>query len=275
MTDKFVIDSVLSLFFSSFNQSQILGMQNALNIITNFLSYHFQNKNGGAMNFSKIKIRITTVLFAVLLSTFLVGNITAQTGSSSVTGSVTDEQNRAVAGATVRLLNEGKGFSRTVVTTNEGTFNFQGVPPDTYSVEVELTGFKKFVQTNVNALVDKTTEINVLLEVGNVTEVVTVTGNTLESIVNTQDASLGNNFVSKQILELPLEGRNVGDLLSLQPGVTATGEVTGSRSDQANITLDGVDVNDQQNGTAFTPVLRVSTLAANLLAALESRLTAM
>lgn len=209
------------------------------------------------MNF-KIEIRITTVLIAVLFSAFLVGNITAQTGSSSVTGTVTDEQGRFVAGATVRLINPSKGFSRTVVTTNEGTFNFQGIPPDTYSVEVEATGFKKFVQTNVNALVDKTTEISALLEVGNVSEVVTVTSNTLESIVNTQDASLGNNFVSKQILELPLEGRNVGDLLSLQPGVTASGEVTGSRSDQANITLDGVDVNDQQNGTAFTPVLRVT-----------------
>src|SRR5207237_10749275 len=54
------------------------------------------------------------------------------------------------------------------------------------------------------------------------------------------------------------EGRNVGNRLSVQRGDTQSGEVTGSRSDQANITLDGVDVNDQQNGTAFTPVLRVT-----------------
>lgn len=210
------------------------------------------------MNFSKIEIRITTVLIALLFSTFLVGNTTAQTATSSVAGSVLDAQNRAVPNATVRLINEEKGFSRIAVTTGEGTFSFQGIPPDTYSVEVEAAGFKKFIQTNVNALVDKTTEVTAALEVGNVSEVVTVTSDDIKSIVNTQDASLGNNFVAKQIQELPLEGRNVGNLLSLQPGVTASGEVTGSRSDQANITLDGVDVNDQQNGTAFTPVVRVT-----------------
>lgn len=210
------------------------------------------------MNFSNTEARITTVILAVIFAVFFVENAAGQTGQSSVAGTVTDSQGRVVAGATVRLINQEKGFSRTIVTTNDGTFNFPGIPPNTYSIEVEASGFKKFVQTNVTALVDKTTEVKAVLEVGDVSEVVNVTSSEIESIVNTQDASLGNNFVSKQIIELPLEGRNVGDLLSLQPGVTASGEVTGSRRDQANITLDGVDVNDQQNGTAFTPVLRVT-----------------
>src|SRR5262249_22665200 len=102
------------------------------------------------------------------------------------------------------------------------------------------------------------TMVNTVLEAGNINEVVNVTGGDIDSIKNTNDGSIGNVFVSRQIQELPLEGRNVGDLLSLQPGVTTSGEVTGARSDQANITLDGVDVNDQQNGTAFRPVLRVT-----------------
>src|SRR6185312_4178916 len=73
-----------------------------------------------------------------------------------------------------------------------------------------------------------------------------------------QDGSLGNNFVSQQITQLPLNARNVANLLSLQPAVTPGGAVAGGRSDQANITLDGVDVNEQQTGDAFSPVLRVS-----------------
>lgn len=86
------------------------------------------------------------------------------------------------------------------------------------------------------------------MEAGNVSVVVDVTSNTIDSVVNTQDASLGNNFIPQQITQLPTNLRRVADLLTLQPGVTREGYVAGGRSDQANITLDGVDINDQQNG---------------------------
>lgn len=208
------------------------------------------------MKFSSFSRRLFPVF--LVLAILAVSIVSGQTGSTSVTGTVTDAHGNVVAGATVHLINEEKAFDRTIVTKDSGAFAFQSVPPDTYKLSVELTGFKKLIQSNVVALVDKPLIVNLVLEAGNISEVVTVAGGDIESIVNTNDASLGNNFVSKQIQELPLEGRNVGDLLSLQPGVTATGEVTGARSDQANITLDGVDVNDQQNGTAFTPVLRVT-----------------
>jgi hypothetical protein len=81
-----------------------------------------------------------------------------------------------------------------------------------------------------------------------VSAVVDVTANTIDSVVNTQDAALGNNFVPRQISELPTDLRRVADLLTLQPGVTREGYVAGGRSDQANILLDGIDINDQQNG---------------------------
>ena len=65
--------------------------------------------------------------------------------------------------------------------------------------------------------------------------------------LNTVDAAIGNAFNQTQVRELPLQTRNVVELLSLQPGVTQTGEVLGSRRDQNNVTLDGVDANDNQN----------------------------
>lgn len=181
----------------------------------------------------------------------------AQVGTSSITGQVTDPQGNAVAGASVKLSG-ATGTSRTVVTNNDGLYTFSAVQTGMYTVEVEMKGFKKAVVSDVRALVDNTATINIKVEIGEVTEVVNVDAAGLESLVNTTDASTGNNFVSQQILQLPLQGRNVTNLLSLQAGVTPDGSVSGGRADQANITLDGVDVNNQQNAGAFESVLRVN-----------------
>src|SRR5947207_5085513 len=82
------------------------------------------------------------------------------------------------------------------------------------------------------------------MEVGQTSETITVSTET--TTINTVDASVGNNFSERQVRQLPLQTRNVVELLSLQPGVTPTGEVVGARRDQNNIMLDGVDVNDNQ-----------------------------
>ncbi len=206
------------------------------------------------MNLAVRSITLTTLYIIVLMT----GAIFAQSGSTTIRGAITDAQGAVIGGATVKLINEAKGFERVATTGSNGTYSFTSVPPDAYKIEIEANGFKKVIVSNVVGLVDKATEANATLDIGNISEVVNVSGGDLASIINNTDGSIGNNFVAKQIQELPLEGRNVANLLSLQPGVTQGGEVTGSRSDQSNFTLDGVDVNDQQNGTAFTPVLRVT-----------------
>ncbi|NNE99729.1 MAG: hypothetical protein HKN25_11980, partial [Pyrinomonadaceae bacterium] len=118
----------------------------------------------------------------------------------------------------------------------------------------------------VQATVDGTTTLDFALEPGDVTAVVDVTSGNIESVVNTTDASIGNNFQPQQITQLPTNLRRVNDLLSLQPGVTREGYVAGGRSDQSNITLDGIDINDQQDGgrstqfsTSQGSVLRATT----------------
>ena len=88
------------------------------------------------------------------------------------------------------------------------------------------------------------------LEIGEISQVVEVSVGSGETLINTQDASLGNVLENNQISQLPLEGRNLVDLLSLQPGSTREGYVTGSRADQSNVTFDGVDINNQQTGNA-------------------------
>lgn len=198
------------------------------------------------------------LLILTLFLSLLPLGVLAQQGTSDIVGTVTDPEGKVIVGATVTLKNSDTGFSRNQTTTDKGVFSFNGIPTGNYAVEVEANGFKKAVSNAVQALVAKTTSLTIQLELGNVSEVVNVTAGANEILINNTDASLGNNFNATQISQLPTNARNVGSLLSLQPGVTRDGYVAGGRSDQANLTLDGVDVNDNQNGSTFAPVVRVN-----------------
>jgi hypothetical protein len=210
-------------------------------------------KSPGALKFRFVPSFCTLLVLLLAFSSAV-----AQTNSSSIRGTIKDPQGSVVAGATVSLSNPETGFTRTTTSNESGQFFFETIPPGNYKVDIEAKGFKKAALTEVHAFIAKPTDLDVAMELGNVTETISVTVGAGEAIVNTQDGSLGNNFTSPQISQLPLNARNVANLLSLQPAVTPSGYVAGGRSDQANLTLDGVDVNEQQTGEAFTPVLRVS-----------------
>jgi len=187
----------------------------------------------------------TMLLLGVLCSLFLALPALGQSATSSVRGSVNDPQGNMVAGATVTLTSAGTNQSRSTTTTDSGTYSFELIQVGDYSLEVEAQGFKKAQVTGIHALLAKTTSADVTLEVGNVNETVTV-ASSAESLANRDDATLGNNFVNKQITQLPSEARNVASFLTLQPAVTRDGYVAGARSDQSNVTLDGVDINEAQ-----------------------------
>src|ERR1041385_246647 len=176
-------------------------------------------------------------------------NSFGQAGTSTVRGTVNDPQGNVVAGATVTLNDPGKNTSRTATTDDNGAYRFELVPVGDYKVTVEAKGFKKTVIPSFHAAVANPNPLDVKLEVGQVTESVTVSAASGEALVNKDGATLGNVFVNKQITELPLLGRSVPSLLTLQPGVTREGYVAGARADQSNITLDGVDINEQQTNS--------------------------
>lgn len=176
-----------------------------------------------------------------------------QTGTSTIRGTVVDPQGLVVSGATVTLTNSATQAVRTTQSTGTGAYVFDLVTPADYRLDVEAKGFKKAAVSNVHASIGKPVEITVKLQVGTAGEVVEVRASAQETLINTQDATLGNNFIAAQIGQLPLEGRGLSDLLSLQAGTTREGYVTGARADQANVTLDGVDINDAQNANAIVP----------------------
>ena len=187
----------------------------------------------------------------------------AQSGGTTVRGTVKDPQGNLVSGATVTLTDPARNFTRTQQTNEDGAYVFTAIPPGTYKLDVTAPGFKTASASGLQALVDTPTVRDVQLEIGAVSETVDVTS-AAEAAINTSDATIGNSFERKRIVELPLNANNVVGLLSLQPGVTRSGFVNGGRADQSNITLDGVDVNEQQDGLdvitdeAFASVLRVT-----------------
>src|SRR5882757_2249393 len=198
-------------------------------------------------------MRTSHVVVFILIILLLAVPFWAQTGTSTITGTITDQNERVISGASLKLTNLATGAVREGKSNEAGIYNFEFLIPGEYRLDVEAKDFKKQTTNNVRALVGKRTETNVSLEIGAATETVEVTASVSGFLVNTEDATLGNNFVSQQITQLPLEARNIVDLLSLQPGATREGYVTGARADQSNVTLDGVDINNAQTGNAEIP----------------------
>lgn len=189
---------------------------------------------------------------------------------SSLTGHVTDQTGAAIIGAKVTLFSVPTGNRREDVTNGQGDYQFQQLEPNRYSLTVTAPNFATFTQENIELFVASPAAVNVTLQVGSTTQQVTVVEAAVAPLLNTTNATLGNVFTAQQIPELPLEGRDVLLLLSLQPGVgylgqqgnsaddTRSGAVNGARSDQSNVTLDGIEVNDENFGYSFDSVLGVT-----------------
>jgi len=223
-------------------------------------------------------IRNSSVLMTIALSLLIVAGAYGQGATTSIVGDVTDPQGAAIGGAKVTASDASNAVNRETKTDAVGHFQFLSLQPGSYIVRVEMQGFRTASTGKIEALVSTTQKVSLKLELGSITETVTVTEGAVAA-VNTTDATLGNAFDARQMLAFPLEGRDAAGVLSLQPGVsfipnpntdtssgtnsvtidTRNGAVNGGRSDQANITLDGVDNNDQLLGTAFQGAVR-STL---------------
>ena len=217
--------------------------------------------------------RLALVVAAWLAGT---GLAAAQAGTASISGSVTDEQGGALPGVAITATNSATGLVRSTTTSETGTYQLLALPPGSYDVRAELSGFRTAIRESLVLAVDVTTRFDVQMAIGTLTETVQVTGEV--SPINTTDASMGNVISGAQVRALPLEANNVNGLLSLQPGavyvpnaqVTSSrtgavmnvdprsGAVSGARADQSNITLDGIDVNDPQFGTSYASALRMT-----------------
>jgi hypothetical protein len=195
-------------------------------------------------------------------------NSFAQNATTSLRGVVKDPTGAFVSGATVTLLDNANGQKLVATTNDNGEYQLSQISPAKYAITVTANGFASQAK-EAELLVNQPATINFVLSLQTTNEVVNVSA--AAQTLNITDASLGNSTNNATIQALPSETRNVPDILSLQPGViylpppsnpamqdSRSGAVNGGRSDQGNITVDGVDDNDQVNGFAFTGVLRLT-----------------
>jgi hypothetical protein len=175
--------------------------------------------------------------------------------TGSITGTVKDQSGAALPGATITVASEALGVSQVVQTNGQGAFVVPQLPPGTYAIIVELTGFKKTSKSNVILPVaSKVNAGDFVLEIGNVTEVVSVDANVGRMQIQTESGERSDVVTNRQLRDVALNGRNIADFMKVVPGVIAGGTITtstvtnvvggfninGTRSLQHEYTVDGV-----------------------------------
>jgi hypothetical protein len=198
--------------------------------------------------------------FAVVLA-LMPRTVAAQAVTGTILGTVTDSTGAVVAGATVTLTHTGTGNSRTVVTDTHGEYAAPSLPTGVYTVTGELQGFRTIALSNIEVGVDQRVRIDLKLEVGTMTETVTIEASS--PLVSTQTSELGTTIGEEAIGTLPLNGRNFVSLTRGVPGVlrgipganidgagslawraSAAFSANGQRPRDNNYMLDGVDNNE-------------------------------
>jgi len=215
------------------------------------------------------EIRAMALIFLVALGACLQAH--AQSDSGKVVGTVTDQTGAVISGATLTVTNKENGLVLTATSNGAGELNLPAVPRGVYTAKISAPGFQSQAQS-ITVTVTQVQDLLFKLTPGAVTVSIEVTS--AAALVNTSSATLGETIESKQITELPLNGRNALNLTLLTPGVTTGAYVeygqdtinrftdsgggqlsaNGTRSQANNFILDGVDNNDGlQNIIVFFP----------------------
>lgn len=171
-----------------------------------------------------VAILVVFVFFACL-ATFTIP-VAAQSTFGSISGTVSDATGASMAGASVTLTNLGTGSTQTLSTNPDGLYSFVNLNPGAYSLNVEKTGFKHFRRDPINVQVQQAVSIDIAMEVGAVSQVVEVTSET--PLLQPTTSSLGQVIEERKANEIPLNGRNVFNLITLSPAAIAQGGSGGS-----------------------------------------------
>jgi hypothetical protein len=200
-------------------------------------------------------------LVSTFLAVFLAAGLCAygQAVNGTILGTVTDSTGGVITNAKVTITETNTGVSRTTNTNDSGNYNFPDLPPGTYSVTSEITGFKKITRTGVELQVNTAPRVDLTLQPGNVNEVIEVSAQA--AILQTETASTGSQIASVQTENLPLgTNRNFQGLLNLVPGTTRASfqhsqffnassslqtQVNGQMRQGNNYQIEGIDNNER------------------------------
>ena len=199
--------------------------------------------------------RFSIALLAVILASLAV---VGQTPTGRLIGTVSSPDGGVLPGTTVEVKFNQTGKTQSVVTGSDGSFTVPQLEPGLYTVTVTSAGFKTFIANDVKIDIGREYNLSTVLEVGSVSESVTVTAGA--DVITSTSAQVSNVVSPQQILSLPLLTRNPLSLTTLQAGVQSNpfqgSSINGQRTSLTNITRDGISINDQfirTNATDFAP----------------------
>jgi hypothetical protein len=197
------------------------------------------------------------------------GILEGQAFYGSIVGTVNDSSGAALASTTVTLTNSATGDRRQVATASDGSYRFVNLVPGTYRLEIEHAGFKRYTRDQIDVSVESQVRTDIEMQVGDVNQSVEVQAEV--PLLQTETANLSQVVDSRAVEELPLNGRNILNLISLAPGVVPQGssegsltgknvfaagnyQIGGGTANQSATYYDGVPVNDTYgNIVALTP----------------------
>jgi carboxypeptidase family protein len=202
------------------------------------------------MNSSNLGVRTAVRLVAVCMGMFLFSlPLFSQGSAGRIQGSVTDQSGGAVSGATVIISDTQRGTSRNLITDEAGGYNAPSLTPGAYKVRAEAKGFKVVERENIILEVNGDLRVDLKLQPGDITQTITVTEEI--PLVETTNAELGGTLQNTIIENLPLNGRNFENLLTLRPGVEIyvggggwTQSTNGVRPHDNVYLVEGVNSND-------------------------------
>jgi len=185
----------------------------------------------------------------VLLVSLTVPPLFAQQQGARLEGTVQDSSGLKIPGVMVMAINQATNVAREAITNEAGVYRFPNLPPGSYTISAELTGFKKYELTDFRLDTGATAQVEINLEVGSITETVTVTSESVQQVqLSTSDVS--DLVFERKIKELPLNGRRPIELVQLQPGIPRNSTVSsGGRAGYNAIALDGIDITSSELGT--------------------------
>ena len=202
-----------------------------------------------------MKTSLTLLAVSVLIPLSSFGTVFSQSSTGTIYGTVVDEHQAVIPGATVAIRNTATGFSRSAATNSEGRYRFENVPTGTYEVTTKAANFSKEFRPRITVDVNQTVVVDPELKAGNVKELVTVKENA--SALNTSTAEVSTRFDERRLSELPLApNRDVLKILLSVPGVSQLGpgqaapqtgllfSANGGRIRSNTFMIDGQDVND-------------------------------
>jgi hypothetical protein len=212
-----------------------------------------------------VSVLRAAALFAALTIT-MGDHLWGQASTGEITGTVKDPSGAALANAKITLVNTATGVARDIVSNQDGVYDLPAIPPGIYSLRVSVPGFRTEQREGIEIQVGRVAGIDISMQIGSITDTVEVRGGA--PVLETESASVGTVIENKRIIDLPLNGRNPLQLVSLTPGATTNGpassqgqqrmggarnafalNVSGQRTSYNHYALDGVENTDPNFNT--------------------------